>query len=181
MTLSRQEWIDRAIAISGKQGVEMPAESLLQSTAQAVAIDLCKQRDTRSLLRSLVVVSFASGTGTLPAGTLTQFMQETNLFDGTNATSMQKRYSFEPQWENFVRFNEHRLGAYHNDGLTIYLIEPNATYSPTTGFTGNRNMSLLITPSIPNTAGGIFSTSDEVINRLVVKLAMNLEGARVSA
>lgn len=177
-----QALADRAMSLASinlatdPQALSMVTEDVLINVFQDVGIALAASRDTRHLLRVSQIVAFVNGTVALPAGVLTQYANEGSLQDTTDNTTINKRYSFEPKWAEFVRQWDQRLGYWTIQGYSIFVIEPNTSYDPNTGLSVSLMLTSPTIPQVPVTPGAVLSYPDEVVTRLVIGTANAIVG-----
>jgi len=180
--ISLQALVDRAMSLASvnlntdPQALSMVTEDVLINVFQDVGIALAASRDTRKLLRVSQNVIFANGSVTLPVGILTQYANEGTLQDATDSTTIVKRYSYEPEWAEFIRQWDQRIGYWTVQQYTIYVTEPNATYDPTTGLSETRLFTCPTIPQVPAVAGTIINYPDEVVTRLIIGTANAIVG-----
>lgn len=182
LSLSLQALVDRAQSLASVNlatdpvALSMVTEDVLINVFQDVGIALAANRDTRQLLRISRNITFANGSVALPAGVLTQYANEGTLQDVTDSTTIVKRYSYEPEWAEFIRQWDQRVGWWTIQNYTIFATEPNASYDPTTGLSEIRLFTCPTIPQVPASASTVISYPDEVVTRLIVGTANAIVG-----
>lgn len=154
--------------------VEMTAESLLPTVFHQVGREVARDENTRSILKRVKTVSFTDGEGALDDDALTEYKWDSTLYDSDDPT---KEYALIPEWHDFVRGNDIRLGYYCiKAGTTIAVIEPNEIHNPASGITGERELVIPCAPEIPASATDEVDVPEEVAGRIVETLALALRG-----
>lgn len=186
MSISLQQFIDQAVSIANRGvdsslapalSAEMIAEDLLSTIFNQVSQTIARDPARRSLLRRTVDVTFTNGTATLAENALSEYLNESMLYDSADLT---KQYSWVSQFENFIRKSDRRIGFYSVNESTINIVEPNAEYAVTTGLTGSRKLVIPCTLIVPTVATDPIVMRDELIDDFVIELASKLrESPRV--
>ena len=182
MALTLQQLIDQAISIASRGvdpsvatslAAEMVAEDLLPQVFSQISVAMAADPACRSLLRRTKSVAFVTGSATLTGDVLTQYLCESMLYDTTALSAV---YSWIPQWEEFVRQTDQRDGYYCVNESTIAVVQPNNSYSASTGLTGNLSFVVPCSPIVPATAAATVDIRDELIDDFIVELANALRG-----
>jgi hypothetical protein len=177
MAVTLQQLIDKAVSIASRGtdpstspalSAEMVTEDLVSTVFNQVSQKMAGDPTRRSLLRRIKSISFSSGSGVVTEDVLTQYFNESMLYNTSDLTA---RYSLVPQWESFIRSSDTRLGYYCVNESAIAIIEPGATYSASTGLTGTRSLIVPCVVAVPATASTTISARDEVVDELLTGLA----------
>lgn len=153
------------------------AEDFVTSIFQQVGVECATDEHKRSLLRKSKVVTFTNGAATLPDDVLTQYKEDSTLYDLSDLT---KEYSLVREWGDFIQPRTGWMlwqGAYSMNGVSISVVEPNANYDPTTGLNANLTLVIPCVPTIPASASSVVDVIGEIENDLIVGLAAALRGA----
>ena len=157
------------------------AEDFVASIMQQVGVECAKDERKRSLLRKIKTVTFTNGQATLTSDVLTEYREDSTLYDTTDLT---KEYSLVREWGEFIQPRTAWmlwLGAYSINGVTIAVVEPSASFVPTTGISAARALAIPCAPVIPASAATAIDIVAELEGDLVEKLAIALRGAIQSA
>lgn len=181
MTITLQEMIDRAaqIALAGTDptlspvlDVEMTAEALLPHVFAAVEMECAASPRRRSFLRKSKTVAVSNGAGALADDVLTKYLSDAVLSDPADRT---KLYAWVPEWIDFVRPKDRRLGYYSVNGQTLAMIEPGATYDAAAGFTGDVELVIPCGLTLPTLATDPVVIHPELADDIVLRLAAALK------
>jgi hypothetical protein len=178
-----QELVDKAISIasaglpaslSPALSADMIAEDLLESVFGEVAEQLARSPNTRHLLRRTKVLNVVDGEVTLPADVLTQYFSDASLYDPADVT---KRYSI-AEWPDLISGSlDPRLGHFIiNEGL-LTVVEPDQQFEANNGPTLTVRLTIACSPEVPASAGNAIDARDEVVDRIVERLAQRLRPA----
>lgn len=159
----------------------MDAEGLAQIMAPQVFAEIgmraARDEKLRTILTSPFTVAFTNGAATLGDTVLTAYLCESALIDTADLT---KRYSFIPNWGDFVRPRssvDQRLGWFAlQGGTSLAIVEPNANYAVGAGVTGNRNLTAPRIPSVPATAATELDAPTEIEDDMINLLAEMIRG-----
>lgn len=186
MSLSYQQMIEQALsqAMAGLDPLTAPVldeawmgEDFVSSIFQQVGVKCARDEHKRSLLRKSKTVVFANGVATLADDVLTEYKEDSALYDPTDFT---KEYSLIREWNDFVQPRAGYalwLGSYSLNGVTISAVEPNANYDPSAGISASRTLVIPCVPVIPASASDPVVVIAEIENELVEGLAIALRGA----
>lgn len=181
-----REFIYRAVE-QAQRGLDpnrsklMDAEGVAEVMAPQVFAEIgnraARDEKLRTILTSPFTVAFANGLATLGDTVLTAYLCESTLIDTGDLT---KRYSFIPNWGDFVRPRsaiDQRFGWFAlQGGTSIAIVEPSANYAVGAGVTGNRNLTAPRIPSVPATAATELDAPAEIEDDLVNALAEMIRG-----
>lgn len=152
-------------------------EDFVSSVFQKVGAECAKNERKRSLLRRVKTITFVTGSATLTDDVLTEYKEDSVLYDGTDLT---KEYSLVREWSDFIQprtgFSLWQ-GSYSFNGVAISAVEPNVNYSPLTGISGDRTLVIPCVPVIPASASSVVVVPPEIENDIVEGLALALRGA----
>lgn len=151
-------------------------EDFVSTVFQQVARDCAKDEHKRSLLRKLKTVTFANGQATLTSDVLTEYKEDSTLYDAADLT---KEYSLVREWGDFIQPRTSWmlwLGNYSINGVTIGVVEPNANFDPAAGLSGDLVIGIPCAPVIPATASTAIDIVAELNDDLVIGLANALRG-----
>lgn len=184
MSLTLQQLVDEAIFQAKRTlnptvvvtNLDPIAKSLLAQVFQQVGIDCAKDERKRSLLRREKTLTFANGVETVSADVLTQYKEDSLLYDPADATA---EYSLCREWFDFVRSDDRLIGRYSFNGDTIGILEAGEVYDPADGTDGDRTLVIPCVPGIPALATDPVDVVDEVASDLVSALVESLKGAIV--
>lgn len=156
------------------------AENLYPQVAQDVASRLAKDPSLRHMLRRTVSVSLSAGYGVLPDEVLSEYMDESSIYDPT-VLANDPLMTYDSEWMDFVRDRETRLGHYAlkgSDGAdrTIGWRNPNQLYAATLTKTGNVNLNVPCTPAIPAASTDPILVPDEITTEIQNILAQRIRG-----
>lgn len=178
MATTLQELVDKAVEQAGRGlenstvlDMEGTAESLLPQVFKAVAVEFSGDERRRSLPRLVKTVTFTNGSGTLSSDVLTELKFDSSLYDSSDVT---KVYSLVPEWDDFIRVYDTRIGYYWIRGLAILAIEPGETYAEGAGISASRKLIIGCTPAVPATASAAIDASDEFVLRALDLLVERL-------
>lgn len=152
------------------------AEDFVSSVFQQVGVQCAKDERKRSLLRKSKTVTFVNGAGTLTSDVLTEYKEDSTLYDASDLT---KEYSLVREWGDFIQPRTGWMlwqGIYSMNGVTISVVEPNANYDPSTGVSEDRTLVIPCVPVIPASAATAVDVPSEIENDLVEALAVALRG-----
>lgn len=163
----------------------MDAEGIAQIMAPQVFEEIGKRaaRDEklRAVLMSPFTVAFTNGLATLGDTVLKQYLCESTMIDTADLT---KRYSFIPNWGDFVRPRssiDQRLGWFGLQGDTsLAVIEPGASYAVGAGITANRNLTAPRIPTVPATATTEMDAPNEIEEDMINALAEMIRGKLIA-
>lgn len=183
MTL--KELIERAVDIASvaqetgvtKYALEAAAEPLLPIVFSEVSERLAASADRHHLLRRANVVAFVNGVVTVPESVFTTYLSESTLYDTADLTAI---YSYVPEWSDFIRYADTRLGTYTVNESSMYVVQPAAFYANGTGLSGNLTLVMPSVVAVPATIGAAVIARDEVVDDLIAGLAAKLGGAVVA-
>lgn len=172
-----QEFIDKAIFMSGVQCTDAQAESMVPSVFQQVALNAAADPEKQSLLRRTHTVAMVNGVGTLPDEALTSCKFGASISDPADDSIAQVQ-SLVLQWPDFVQARtgiqaELAWWTVKGDDQLFY-VEPNANYDPSTGFTGDLEITIASVPEIPLTAGTTLDVPSEILSDLLSAMAIAL-------
>lgn len=181
-----QEFIHRAVE-QAQRGLDpnrsklMDAEGLAQIMAPQVFAEIgnraARDEKLRSILMSPFTVSFTNGLATLGDTVLTAYLCESTLIDTADLT---KRYSFIPNWGDFVRPRssiDQRLGWFAlQGGTSLAVVEPSASYAVGAGITASRNLTAPRIPAVPATAATELDAPSEIEDDSINALAEMIRG-----
>lgn len=101
-------------------------------------------------------------------------MSDAVLYDTADPT---KFYSFIPEWDDFIRIYDTRMGYFTiRGGAAIYVIEPGDAYVDGTGLTGSLNFVISGIPAIPATASAAIVAPAEFTTIALDMLVERLRG-----
>jgi hypothetical protein len=153
-------------------------ESLLPSVFQKVGVEAAKNEETRSILRREKTITFTSGTGVLTDDVLTQYKEDSTLFDNDNPTT---EYSLCQTMTMFAGLKDTREGYYLMNGQTIKVIQPGASFDPASGLTGDLKLTIPCVPEVPATADTELDVPSEILNDLLDAVTIALRGTMEKA
>lgn len=185
-----REFIYRAVE-QAQRGLDpnrsklMDAEGIAEAMAPQVFEETGRRaaRDERlrSILMSPFTVSFTNGLATLGESVLKAYLCESALIDTGDLT---KRYSFIPNWGDFVRPRssiDQRLGWFALQGdTTLAIVEPSASYAVGAGVTASRNLTAPRIPTVPATAATELDAPNEIEEDLINMLAEMIRGKAIA-
>lgn len=152
------------------------AEDFVASVFQQVGAECARDEHKRSLLRKPKTVSFVNGAATLSSDVLTEYEEDSTLYDATDLT---KEYSLIREWGDFIQPRTGWMlwqGTYSVNGVSLSIVEPNANYDPAAGISAGRVLVIPCVPVIPATASTAVDVVPEIENELIEKLAIALRG-----
>lgn len=175
-----QEFIDQAVFMAGVQNADVQAESMVPSVFQDVAIRAAADPEKRSLLRRTHTVAMTNGVGTLPDEALTSCKYGASISDPADDSIAQVQ-TLVPEWPDFVQTrsgiqSELAWWIIKGDDQLFY-VEPNASYDPASGFTGNIEITIASVPEIPATPGATLDVPGEILSDLLSAMALALRKA----
>lgn len=152
-------------------------EAMIPTVFQEVALQYAGDPDQQSLLRRTHTIAMSNGAGTLPDEVLSQCLNNANVTD-PNDVSVGKFQSYVPQFVDFIGPRDNiqaQLNWWTCKGDTDFLfLEANAEYDPSSGFTGNLDLTVPSVPAVPATASDPIVVSEEIASDLVEALADTL-------
>lgn len=174
-----REMIQRAVDIASARqpttidrlAIEAAAEPMLSIVFNIVSERTAGDEYRRHLLKRTSVIAFVNGSGTIPETVLTHYLNESVLYDTAAPSSI---YSHVPEWSDFVRHYDTRLGAYTVNESTASVIQPAATYVIGSGLTGNLSLVTPCTIAVPTVITNPIVARDEIIDDLTAELAARL-------
>lgn len=179
--MTYQEMIDKAV-LQSRIGLdpqsystrnELVANSLLSQVFQDVTLGYAG--NIRSLPRLTKTLTFTNGAATLTGDVLTGSLMDSVLYDPNDPT---KEYSFIPEWDDFIRVYDDRVGYFTVRGDTnIYVIEPGDQYEEADGLDGDLKLVVSGIPAIPTTASATIVAPAEFVNKALDLLVARLKGA----
>jgi hypothetical protein len=149
------------------------AESLLPDIFQTVGQNAAKNEDTRSILRREKTVSFVNGTADLDSDILTQYKDDSTLFDPDDPTT---EYSLCQTMTMFAGPKDDREGYYLFNEAFLRVIEPGAQFVSGSGLTGDLKLTIPCVPVIPAGADDVVDAGDEIISDILEMLVDGLKG-----
>jgi hypothetical protein len=151
---------------------DMTMESLVQQVFQQVALRYAGgDSDSQSLLRATHTVALTNGVGTLPDEALTSCIWGSSV-DVDGEPLIGPAMSYIP-WISFTQPSDNLLGYYSVRGNTeFYWIDPNETYTPGAGRTGNVEVTIASVPLVPASASDPVDVPSECFSDLVTALAV---------
>jgi hypothetical protein len=181
------EMIDRAYfqALRGMDANTAPnlddattiMEALVPTVFQEVALQYAGDPDQQSLLRRTHTISMSNGAGTLPDEVLSQCLNNASVADPADI-SVGKFQTFVPQYPDFIGPRDNiqiQLNWWTCKGDTDFLfLEANEEYDPSSGFTGDLELTAPSVPAVPATASDPVVVPEEVASDLVEALADSL-------
>jgi hypothetical protein len=175
MTL--QELIDKATLQAGLDAQGSPArtELVANSLLGQVFHDVAKgYDDAGSVLPQLTkTLTFANGAATLTSDVLTGDMFDSVLYDPADTD---KDYSLVPEWNDFMKVYDPRIGYYTFSSDSINAIEPGDVYVDGSGTSGTRKLVIACVPTIPALATSAIVAPAEFTNRALDMLVERLRG-----
>jgi hypothetical protein len=176
------ELVDKA-TIQAKQGLdaqaipartELVANSLVSQVFQDVALILVADGRTSSIPKLSKDISFTDGLGTLSSDTLTQCKFDSILYDPTDST---KEYALVPEFADFMRVYDTRMGYYCiKEGTLILVVEPGDLYVEGEGLTATLSLVIPCVPPVPSSGSGVIAAPNEFTNASLNLLAERLRG-----
>lgn len=160
------------------QDVEALAEPLVPQMFRALAYDYVADGKTDLLAMKSSTLAFVNGSAPVSEDVLHACLDLSYIVDTADP---RKLYSYVHWFPDFVRVFDRRIGYYcvQVPG-TMQILEPNSSYSASSGFTGSR---VLTTPSVwdlPTDATTDIDARDEVTTDMVMKLAEMIEETLVN-
>jgi len=177
-----QEFIDAAIFQSGTQATDAQAESLVPTVFQNVAMEYAGDPEKRNILRRTHTLTLTNGVANLPDEALSAGKAGAVINDPTDV-SVAQNASMVWYWNDFVAPRSGLLSQIpqwiiNDDNGTLntfYYLEANATYDPSSGFTGSLEIMIPSVPTIPATASAALDVPSEALSDLIEALASALK------
>jgi hypothetical protein len=166
------ELIQRAtdIALRGqessgvREAIELAVEPLLIPTFAAVSTRLATNRSTRTMLRRANTLTFADGTAALPQTVLSDYLDESVLYDPADTTL---HFSYQPDRQVFIRDYETRDGRYYIRESTVEVVETGSEYTPGVGLDGDLTLEAACAVEIPVDFDDPIEARDEVVEEIL--------------
>jgi len=158
---------------------DMTMESLVQSVFQNVGLQKAADEEGRSLLRRTHTIALTNGVGVVPDVALTQCKYGASISDPADITVAQNQ-SLVPYWQDFAQTrngleSQNAWWTIKGDDDFHYL-EPNQSYDPTSGLTGDIELTIASVPEVPASASDPVVVVAEVFSDLVTALAVAIRG-----
>lgn len=155
---------------------DMTMESLVGQVFQSVALKYAAgDSDSQSLLRATHTVALVNGVGALPDEALTSCIWGSTV-DVDGEPLIGPAMSYAP-WASFTQPTDILLGYYSIRGNDeFYWVDPNETYTPGSGRTGDVEVTIASAPSVPASASDPVVVPAEVFSDLVTALAVAIKG-----
>lgn len=177
--MTYQELIDRSTVQAGLQGPSPHLELMANSLLGQVFQDAAKRLTGTALPKLTKTVTFTNGAATITDDVLIGSLTDSVLYDPADPT---KIYAFVPEWDDFIRVYDTRIGHFTDRGGTnIYVIEPGDDYDDGVGLTGDLKLVVAGVPAVPATAAATIVAPQEFVNLALDLLAERLKGAVVAA
>lgn len=155
-------------------------ESLVPSIFQAVAESYASNPRKLSLLRRTHTLAVSNGVATLPDEALTSCLWNSSIADPDDLTVAQAQ-SFVQEWIDFIAPRDNwqiQLNTFTVKGDTdFHFLEANADYDPSSGLTGDLELTIPSVPAIPAAATDTVDAPSEVTSDIVEALANALRGS----
>lgn len=148
------------------------ADTLFDSVAQSVSEAAAADESKRSLLRRAKSITLVAGQATLSDDCLTRYIADSTLIDPSVLT---KKYAWR-DYPQFIRSSDTRLGKYTLQGMTIQVVEPNASFAVPLVATGARTLTVPCVVVKPALATDEVDAPDVIISDLVEALSEALRG-----
>lgn len=174
-----------AMAVQGmdspvvRAAVETAVEPLVPVVFAQAGDELAKTERFRVLLRRTKQLAVVDGSVQLPDDVLSVYLDDAALIDPADTT---KRYSLLP-WHELVREQlDARLGHFAVEGEgTIHIVEPDTPYDPNAGPTTALALTIPCSPEVPASITDEVDVPAEIIDWLIMKLALALKPAALKA
>lgn len=147
------------------QELRMQADAQFPQINNEVAESYAGNENARSELRTIKTLTFTIssnariGTATLTDDVLRKYLKDATLYTGTGQNLPPTKYGYRPEWDDFLRQNDRRLGSWSTNGGTIGATKPNTM----TGLTGSASLVCICSPPIPATADDEFDAPADYI------------------
>lgn len=158
---------------------DMTMESLVGTVFQNVALQKAADEEGRSLLRRTHTLTLTNGVAVLPDTVLTQCKHGASIADPSNVLVAQAQ-SLVPYWQDFV---QPRVGIFAQPAWwtikgddDFHYIEPNESYDPSSGFSGELELTIASVPEVPASASATVDVPAEVFSDLVTAFAAAIRG-----
>lgn len=157
--------------------VELIAETLVPEVFQAVALSYAADPQKASLLNRDNTITLADGVGDLPAVVLTECKFNGTVYDPDDDT-VAPTMSLVRTWFDFITPSslDRLTGRWTIKDAQIYWIEAGATYSSTSGKSGDIVLNIPSVPEIPDSENDDMEVADEALSDLITALAQRLRG-----
>lgn len=151
-------------------------EDFVSTIFQQVGRQCAADERKRSLLRKLKTVTFANGVATLTSDVLTEYKEDSTLYDAADST---KEYSLVREWGDFIQPRAGWMlwqGNYCMNGVIITVVEPSESYIAGSGLSGGRVLGIPCVPVVPAAATDAIDAVEEITDDLLTALATALKG-----
>jgi hypothetical protein len=118
-----------------------------------VAEVYAEDENKRSSLRAIKPLTFTTGAASFPNGLLKDYLKDCTLIVDV---SPPQYYGYRPEYDDFLRGGDSRLGIWSANGNTIYANTPATSGSGSTGLAGAASFICICSPDIPTAEGDEF-------------------------
>lgn len=112
-------------------------------------------------------LTFSGGTATLTDDVLKSYLGDCTLTVTPGAGQPPQYYAYRPEYSDFLRGGDPRLGIWSTNGATIYANTPATAGSGSTGLAGAALFTCIASPAIPATETDTFVAPPDYVSDVI--------------